>query len=140
MVTGRTEPLAATRAPSDWWRLLCFALIGVLCLGPGGLERAHIGVSHDHLHLATTITLHEGHDHDAEQHAHSAGFGGDELSASCDTCRDLEWARLTKTGTSTPALGFVHSEFAIDRCIPIDDQVRSIRAAASIRSRAPPIT
>jgi hypothetical protein len=139
MVTGRAEPLAVTRAPSDWWRWLCFALIGVLCLGPGGVQRVHLAASHDHLHLAASITLHGGHDHDAEQHANSAGFGGDEVSASCDTCRDLEWARLTKTGTPTPAPVYVHTDFAIDRCIPFDDQVRSIRPAASIRSRAPPV-
>lgn len=140
MVTGRTEPLAASRAPSDWWRWLCFALIGVLCLGPGGVQRVHLAASHDHVHPAASISHSEEHEHDAEHHSFSAASGGDELSASCDTCRDLEWARLTKTGTPTPAPGCIHTDFAIDRCIPIDDQVRSIRPAASIRSRAPPIT
>lgn len=135
--------MASPRANSDslclptasWVRWVCCALVAVLSFGPGGLERAHVGVSHDHVSLAS-------HDRDFGLHgdATPADTSDLELSAPCDTCRDLQLARLSQTGTGSAILSWSPAASAVDRFVSIAEQVRSIASPAHIRSRAPPTT
>lgn len=122
-------------APGNWWRWLSLALIAAMCFGPGGLERFHIGLSHDHTSPGVRHTTL------AETAAEIVGDGSDrELSASCDVCRELEWARIGQAGTGSPVLAYAPADFVVERVILIAEQVRSIQSTASTRSRAPPIT
>lgn len=120
--------------PSNWVRWLCLALVALLWFGPGGLERAHVGVSHDHFRptshdgpAGTTGTEQSGNTH-----------SGSEMVASCETCRELQWARLSQTGTGSPIRCWDPVAIAVERFMPIVDQVRSVAVPAQIRSRAPP--
>lgn len=121
--------------PGTWWRWLSLALIVAMCLGPGGLERLHVGVSHNH------ASRQAPHRSPAGAAAEALGEGSErEISAPCDVCRELEWARVGQTGTGSPVLVYSPTDFIVERVIPIAEQVRSIQSTASIRSRAPPIT
>lgn len=122
-------------APGIWWRWLSLALIAAMCLGPGGLERLHVGVSHKH------TSPQAPHRSPTGVAAQACGEGSErELSAPCDVCRELEWARVGQTGTGSPVLVYSPTDFVVEGIIPIAEQVRSILSTASIRSRAPPIT
>lgn len=133
MASCNPKPRPIRRAPSALVCWLHFAVALVLSLGPGGLERAHVGASHDHLQLASHGRA------TAAGTLDSSGVNA-ELSAPCETCRELEWARLSQIGTGAPALSWAPTHEAADRFVPIAEQVRSIASPARIRSRAPPTT
>ncbi len=118
-----------------WWRWLCVALVVVFALGSGGLERVHVGVSHDHADL-TALEHARG-----EAHAPGTSTGSDRaLSAPCDTCRELKWARQGQAGSGSASLAIAPPDDAADRFILFAEQVRSVASPADIRSRAPPTT
>lgn len=126
---------SASLARTAWWRWLCVALVATLSLGPGGLERVHIGATHDHLEPAS-----RGRGTVAGPAVQSSHGTDTEVSAPCDTCRELEWARLNQTGTCPAVLCYAPTGDVVDRFIPINEQVRAVESAAHIRSRAPPTT
>lgn len=131
MAKPNDELRPTRRAPSAWVRWLHALIALVLTLGPGGLERAHVGASHGHTQLVSHARV------AASDPLNSSGADA-ELSAPCETCRELELARLSQTGTGSPILSWTPTTGAIHHVVPIAEQVRSVGSPARIRSRAPP--
>lgn len=121
------------------WRWLCVALVAAIGLGPGGLERLHVGMSHDHGGTSLATRGQPDGSRSLKDRARMAPAGaGREMASRCEVCQELAWARLGQTGTGAPAIAPAPTEVVAERVQPIAEQARSIRATIAIRSRAPP--
>ncbi|MBL8761204.1 MAG: hypothetical protein JNL50_07870 [Phycisphaerae bacterium] len=124
------------RSFSVCWLSLCVALACFVAIGPGGLQRLHLGWCHNDHPFALAAGGHAPH---SRAEAGQAGQPSTpELGGVCDLCHDLEWARLTFQGTGGPACSAAPIAVEAQRIDRIDEQVCCVRIALWLRSRAPP--